>query len=435
LTNAMIPSREIPIRLARHAATLDASALWPEISAPAFLTAQAEIARVTAEVLASAPEPVRLAVPAGADSRALGVAAYTTAMGPLLGYWCEIGSIVADPAVADLLATHLEHGRRRAVRLRGELERVLAALAHRSVDVAILKGMHSAYRYFPDPGTRPVADIDLLIRPETCAATADALSQLGFVPKDGSGLKGGDWIPPGVAAYPHSLEFAHVDDPWSVDLHLSLDREFFRGLAAGFGVPGPEGFEPWEEFAGTAQVLTQPLLLAYLALHAASHFYTMPLIRVVELVLVARRDLATGSPVWRSFEALVTAQRAGRFVYATLELAERLAPGSVDRGVLERLAAGAPRPLRRVMRRTAPGALQRLHPQPVESFLWVGSPGDLLAYAAHLLCPHRPGERFSLRETLHLQRRRIRRVISRLASRLGPERPARATGGDGCGGA
>src|SRR5256885_16914577 len=92
----MTPPRKSPIRLARHAAPLDASALWPEISAPAFLAAQAEIARVTAEVLASGPEPVRLAVPAGTDRRALGVAAYTTAMGPLLGYWCEIGRMVAQ---------------------------------------------------------------------------------------------------------------------------------------------------------------------------------------------------------------------------------------------------------------------------------------------------------------------------------------------------
>jgi len=110
----MEPQIDIPARLTRYAVTRDARDLWPEVSASAFQAAQQEIVRVTAAVLAGAPSPVRLELPRGADTRALGVAASAAGMGPLLGFWCETGRVDAPQSVLDLLALHLDHGRRRA---------------------------------------------------------------------------------------------------------------------------------------------------------------------------------------------------------------------------------------------------------------------------------------------------------------------------------
>src|SRR5229473_50843 len=131
---------EINARLARYAATLDARDLWPEVTASAFRAAQTEVARVVAAVLAGGPSPVPLRLPPEADARALGVAASAAGIGPLLGYWCSMGRIAADPPVAGQLATHLEHGRRRAARLRLELEHVLVPLAERGIEVFVLRG-------------------------------------------------------------------------------------------------------------------------------------------------------------------------------------------------------------------------------------------------------------------------------------------------------
>src|SRR5207247_4628839 len=133
--------------------------LWPEVSASVFQAAQQEMVRVTAAVLAGAPSPVRLELPRGADTRALGVAASAAGMGPLLGFWCETGRIDAQQSVRDLLAQHLDHGRRRAARLRLELERILVPFAERGIEVLVLKGTDTAYRYFPEPEPRPSADL------------------------------------------------------------------------------------------------------------------------------------------------------------------------------------------------------------------------------------------------------------------------------------
>src|SRR5216117_184655 len=86
----------------------------------------------------------------------------------------------APQPFADGLATHLDHGRRRAARMRQELDRLLIALADRDVEVLVLKGTHTGQRYFPEPGTRPTTDIDLLIRPVDLRAAHQALRALEF---------------------------------------------------------------------------------------------------------------------------------------------------------------------------------------------------------------------------------------------------------------
>src|SRR5437879_13354466 len=171
---------DIPARLARYAVTRDARDLWPEVSASAFQAAQREMVRVTAAVWAGAPSPVRLDLPRDADTRALGVAASAAGMGPLLGFWCATGRVDAQQSVLDLLAGHLDHGRQRAARLRQELERILVPFADRGIEVLVLKGADTAYRYFPEPGTRPSSDLDLLVAPHDIAAAHTVLRHLGF---------------------------------------------------------------------------------------------------------------------------------------------------------------------------------------------------------------------------------------------------------------
>ena len=410
----MEPQIDIPARLTRYAVTRDARDLWPEVSASAFQAAQQEIVRVTAAVLAGAPSPVRLELPRGADTRALGVAASAAGMGPLLGFWCETGRVDAPQSVLDLLALHLDHGRRRAARLRLELERILVPFAERSIEVLVLKGTDTAYRYFPEPGTRPSADLDLLVAPHDIAAAGTVLRNLGFA-EEGPGH--GDryrstWSPPGVDGI-RSLELAHADNPWSVDLHMSLDREMFPDRPMTFGTPsptpGPRDGEVWQEFSRPVWVLREPLLLAYLAAHTSSHFYAITLVRLVELVLVARRDFRADN--WPAFADLVRRTATGRFVFPALYLAEQLAPGTIDPLALEEVAGAAPRRLRKLVRATTPASAQRLHPYPFsERFVWATSLKEVLL---ELAWPHVGDRRASPRRFLAHQWERIRKRLRR----------------------
>ncbi len=407
---------EIDARLARYAVTRDARDLWPEVGPRVFRAAEAELARVIATVLGDGGGPVTLRPPPGIEARALGIAASAAGVGALIGHWYETGRIAADREVAGVFAIHLEHGRRRAGRLRAELERLLADLAERRIQVFVLKGAHTAYRYFPEPGTRVMSDIDLLVRPEDWEPAREGLRGLGFAEgTDPRHPEQSFWSPPDPGSV-RSLEYTDAGRPWSIDLHRSLDRTPFAGLTTTLGTPDFAAGEVWNEFGRRVRVLPQPLLLAYLALHASSHFYGMTQIRLVELVLVARRDFAARPEGWQAFVELVTRTRTGRFVFPALDLAERLVPGTVDPGVLEELAAAAPRRLRRLVRNTHPAWGQRLHPYPglAERFVWIGSLREALAAFAWLAWPHDGRGWVGPRAAVVAQWQRVRRVVRRV---------------------
>jgi hypothetical protein len=258
-------------------------------------------------------------------------------VGPLIGFWCETGRVTAAPEVAALFAMHLDHGRRRAAHLRYELERVVAALADRGVEVLVLKGMDTAYRYFPEPGTRCSSDMDLVVRPDDWAAACDALRGLDLIETNHpSQPRDSTWRPPGSRRLP-TLEHLHADAPWTVDLHRSLDRLVFEGLETGLETVAPAASDVWQEYSRPVRVLAQPLLFTYLALHALSHFYSITLMRLIELVLVAQRDFAGHPDRWEAFADLV-ARTVGPVRVSRADLAERLVPGTIDRRVLAGIA-------------------------------------------------------------------------------------------------
>jgi hypothetical protein len=416
----MLSQAEIDARLARWAVTADGRDLWPEVPVPAFRAAQAEIGRVAAAALSGTPDPEPLRLPSGVDAHALGVAANASGMGPLLGWWCENGRVTAEPPVAELLAQHLDHGRRRARTLRAGLERVIAALAGRGVEALVLKSCHTAYRYFPEPGTRPASDVDLLVGPADAPRAADALRHLGFSVVEASRVRErSTWRPPGAGPV-RSIELTHADDPWTLDLHVSLDRTLLPGVAISLGAVAPAAGDVWYQFSRPVRVLPQPLLLAYLAAHASSHFFSMPLVRLVELALVARADFGGRTERWRGFGDLVRRTGTDRFMFPALDLAERLAPGTVDPIVHAGIAAATPARLRRRVRRLDPGTAQRLHPYPRgERFIWSGTPREVLAAALEVAWPEEQGRPMPPWRMLRRQWQRARRLLARLARRRG----------------
>ena len=404
---------EIERRIALFHRSRHARDLWPDIPVETFRAAEAEVARVVTAVLRGEGT---VALRSELGARALGVAAFMNGMGPLLGYWCETGRVTAEPDAAWALRTHLEHGRRRHARLRHELERVLVAMAASGIEVWVLKGMHTAYRYFPEPGTRSLSDIDLLVQPADWLGARDTLTRLGLVetrhptqPRDSA------WAEPRVQRV-RSLEYVHADGPWSIDLHRSLDRLPFEGLETALGAPDQSAGEVWEEYCRPVRVLAQPLLLAYLALHASSHFYSIMQVRLLELVLVARRDFGTDAARWGAFGELVAHTGSDRFVFPALDLAERFVPGTFPRDVLERIAAAAPRRLRRLVRAMTPASAQRLHPYPStrERFVWLKSPAEALAAVWWLVWPRENEQPVAPRYALAAQWRRVRRTLGRM---------------------
>src|SRR5687767_14202293 len=68
---------------------------WPEIPVERWAAGRRDIVRVTRDVLAGRPAALDPRGEIGAE--ALGIAAFTLGMGPLLGHWIGTGALDAEP--------------------------------------------------------------------------------------------------------------------------------------------------------------------------------------------------------------------------------------------------------------------------------------------------------------------------------------------------
>ncbi len=90
---------------------------------------------------------------------------------------------------------------------------VIAALEDAGVRTVLLKGASLALRHYPDPGLRPMTDIDLLVAPGDLALAVQIFASHGFFPS--------------VAPTPRRVQLLHAEDfadkrGLHVDLHWRL---------------------------------------------------------------------------------------------------------------------------------------------------------------------------------------------------------------------
>jgi hypothetical protein len=389
----------------------DPADLWPGVGEQGRLAALAAIETCIASVFRG-----HTARPAlEGDAEAIGIAGLTSGTGPVLGLWAEAGRIAVSAETNVVLSRHLAHGRARAQRLERGLGDALDALARDRVAVTVLKGMHTARRYYSDPGVRPMSDIDLLVRPEFRRAAERALERAGW--RRGERQRRPykcDWRPPGVDPRARSVTYVHTFDPWSVELHESLDRIMAPGRQARLPVrPGDD--EAWMIAGHPVRVLAPALLVAHLAVHAAEESHRARLMRVVELVLVCREERARGRLVWSEMGALLSATGTGGFAYPALAFAERLVPGTVDTAVLAACAAAAGPRVRAFIEADSPADRTALERVPLaEKFMWSRGPMDHARRFAAMLWPKSSG---SLGDLVRTYMRRVNRVSRGRAER------------------
>ena len=404
-TIPIITAEEIGSRLRRAGSRGNPIWLWPEVDRARRQAAMEQLAAATQQVL------VGDAAALTCDAAAIGLAGYVSGMGPLLGWWIDRGLISASDAIATTLSEHLRHNRDRAGRLRGACTAITAALDSAGIKSIVLKGLHTESAYFPAPGTRPASDIDLLIERDKRAAAERVLSSLGLVPAS-RGTFETSWREGAAATQPMSLYLVHRDDPWTVDLHHSLDIAPAPGAPIArldFGQPMLSGSRWADREAG--YTLDQPLLALHLAVHAGHGLHNLTLLRLVELVLVIRIDSASGRLSWPDFAALATAADAFGYAYPALALAEQLAPGTIPRHILSESAHAASRRAVGIVRRLSPATAQRIgRPSLAMHFMWTrGMEGWTRQIAADLV-PHA-----SLRRSLAIYRARAWQLLGSFA--------------------
>jgi hypothetical protein len=164
----------------------------------------------------------------------------------------------------------------RAMVLRRALAEVVAAFAARGIAVAVLKGIAYEELAYGAEGSRPAADVDLLVKPAARAQAFACLGALGYAPAAGA---------------PGYDEADYHEVTWrrgvvGVDLHFALAplqrcAVDYEALWADI-VPLPVAGAPdWARALGPAHAAANQ------ALHMAIHHFDVPALYLVDLARLA----------------------------------------------------------------------------------------------------------------------------------------------------
>ncbi|MCB0197385.1 MAG: nucleotidyltransferase family protein, partial [Anaerolineae bacterium] len=174
-----------------------------------------------------------------------------------------------------LQALYLRHHHANAVRGR-VLADILTRFQAEGVQVLVVKGAALAYIIYPEPGLRPMRDIDLLVKKTDAYRAQQLLAELGF----NAPLPQGNTLPDKhLLAATLKTEGMSV----SVEIHHNL---FSAGNTASLAIETMSG-EPFSfDINGvTAQTLSYEEMLWHLCRHAVKSIYQpLHLIRVIDIV-------------------------------------------------------------------------------------------------------------------------------------------------------
>ncbi len=144
-----------------------------------------------------------------------------------------------------------------------EMEEALQTLANASLGVIVLKGMDVGRRLYPERIFRPMADVDLLVKPRDFSKAMGRLEQRGF---KSIGVN-----------YPgrFRVEMSRGEGRPVIELHSFLLKGDSAGTMKDFWKRSLQGFEGWP---GEARVLSYEDQLLYLGGHAVvQHLLESPL--------------------------------------------------------------------------------------------------------------------------------------------------------------
>jgi len=131
-----------------------------------------------------------------------------------------------DGATRSWLSTAYELNCDRVERIHAECRDILAACDREGVAVLPLKGLMLSDRYYDDPALRPMADLDLLVRPADLEPTALLLERLGYK-RNVATDKHLDFLKPDNAEVV-SFDHEHPDNPRRVEVHTHCGEVFGR---------------------------------------------------------------------------------------------------------------------------------------------------------------------------------------------------------------
>jgi hypothetical protein len=240
---------------------------------------------------------------------------------------------VPAPIMAELRSLHAG-AQARARRLYSVLGEICGAFEQAGVAVMALKDVQLARAVYPEPGLRPMGDLDLLVHRADYRRAARCLADLGFRP-----LPDGDH--PFVLKYGWGHNFRRAADNVWVDLQWGVMQIAWDPYHEGdFDFEVERMWRGAQPMAGEDFRLLQPRaedMLFHLCLHLEGHAYS-ELIMFTDIAEFLRhyRDRLD----WPYLVGLATQYQVESSVYYVLRLVQCLFRATVPDAVLRALAPG-----------------------------------------------------------------------------------------------
>lgn len=197
------------------------------------------------------------------------------------------------------------------------------ALEEREIAVAFLKGADLNLRAYPEPGLRPMVDLDLLVSEDDLPRVGAVLEGLGYACRDTSGDA------PANTAF--ERDYHRPKDGVDVDVHTAVDWHESLGVDAADLLARRVAFGP-----DRIPLLAAPDLLLNLATHALRDFREASTKSVVD----AHYVLTTLQPSWNDVVACARAWRQRPALRLLLERLRRFGGETIPDEVMRALDTG-----------------------------------------------------------------------------------------------
>jgi len=350
------------------------------LALPPFRVLQVAL-RSTTEALATAALQPGSATPAWSEFEWNVARAVATIHGvsALLAKHCDWNG---PPRWQSFLRSQVEHGLRREARADALLERIGVLARQAGVGMLALKGAALRPMQIYSAGTRPMADIDLLVRPRDCERAIEALARLGYreTVRNARNVELHDDTVPDRAAFGEN-----VASPLKIEVHTRIFE-----VLAGTTVDITRRLAPTPLIPGLHGYPDLAACMAHLLLHAAGNMQTNTL-RLIQIFDIARLAARMNSGDWARLIGTRDEGRPVWWAYPPLWLAQRYCAASLPAGLMEELRAPCQWLLaRRAERYTLTDvSLSNLSIRALPGIEWARTPADVLRFAHSRVMPSR----------------------------------------------
>jgi hypothetical protein len=286
----------------------------------------------------------------------------------------------ATPAAwREFLQQQSEHTFLRHRKIAALCEKIHRQAVESRLAAVALKGVALHQLGLYQPGERPMADVDLLVRPCDETAAIGLIDSLGY--RELYSSRRERTFGPLETAASNSVG-EHRDNPVKLELHTHIaERLPLRPVDI------TEALLPAADAAGLDSYASPGALMLHLLLHAAGSMRAHS-VRFIQLTDIAALAPRLDEQQWRV--ALCDAHGAGAWwIYPPLALVARYYASSIPAQVLRQAAKACPKLLRRVARgRTVSEVSQsRLRMTFFMGFEWCRTPADAIGFVRDRALP------------------------------------------------